>query len=274
MVAYLGEIGNLVEVQCAADLSTEVARPVRYQSTLGGATFAQVGPRTRRSWDVRLPRTSTPADVATWQAFVEGEFGLGPWWFISDTAAVSNVISPRGSVLESDTSPAGTSPNGGRMRLPHGAVAGRSLLVDSFTTLPLPWVDGHERVPVVPGVPVTASAWVDGAGAARMRIALYRADGSVSRQVSGSNAPAPEPTRISVTVTPTSDEVSCMIFMGGVTAAYRITRPAISYTSEAQPWSVGAGAPKVHVAAINQDATLAIEGRAMVGASLQVQEVG
>lgn len=274
MSAYLGEIGSMVEVQCAADLSTDVARPVRYQSTLGGATFAQVGPRTRRSWAVRLPATSTPADIATWRSFVEGEHGSGPWWFVSDLAAISNVISPRGSLLESDTVHAGTSHNGGPMRLWDGVVAGRSWLVSPGTTLSLPWVGTREYVPVIPGRSVTASAWVDGPGPARMRLALYRADGSVSRQVSGSNAPSSEPTRITVTTTPSEDEAYCLIFMGAVADAYRIARPAISWTDRPMPWAVGEGAPRVHVAEISVETTLAIEGRAMVGASLQVQEVG
>lgn len=274
MVAYLGEIGSMVEVACAARLARDTSRPARYLSTIGGSTFAQVGPRTHRVWDIRLPDTSTPADIATWLSFMEGEHGAGPWWFISDTAAVTNILSPRASMLDADRVHAGTSQNGGRILLPGGAVAGRSWIVQPFTTLTLPWVDGSHRVPVVAGVPVTASAWVDGPGAARMRLAVYRADGSVSRQVSGSNAPTSTPTRISVTVTPTSDEASCMIFMGGVSDSYRIARPAMSFTDEVQPWAVGEGAEKVSVSSISTDPVLAIEGRTYVGASFQVQEVG
>lgn len=275
MTAYLGSLGSLVRVECPADQSKDTERPARYLSTLGGATFAQVGPRTKRSWDVRLPRISTPADVATWQAFVEGEFGNGPWWFMPEMAATTNLVSPRGSVLDHGGSVhGGTSPNGGPLVLPDGSRAGRSWMVEPNTTLILPWVGGTEPVPVIPGVPVTVSLWVDGSSVPQMRVAVYDGNGSFTRYVYGSTRSAVGPERFSVTFTPGVGEGSCLIFMAGASSAYRVARPAVTWTDSVRPWAVGAGAPKVHIAGLSEDVTLAVPGREMVGVSLRVQEVG
>ena len=275
MTAYLGSLGSLVRVECPADQSKDTERPTRYVSTLGGSMFAQVGPRTKRSWDVRLPRISTPAEVATWQAFVEGEYGDGPWWFVPEMAATTNLVSPRGSVLDHGGSVhGGTSPNGGPMVLPDGSRAGRSWLVEPDVTLILPWVGGSERVPVLPGVPVTASLWVAGSTTPQMRVAVYDGNGSFTRYVYGTTSTGAVAERFSVTFTPNAGESSCVIFLAGASSAYRVARPAVTWTDSVRPWAVGAGAPAVHVAGFSEDVTLAVDGREMVSASLKVQEVG
>lgn len=275
MTAYLGSPGAMVRVACPADQSKDTARPARYLNTIGGTTFTQVGSRTKRSWDVRLPAASTPAEVAAWEAFVEGEFGHGPWHFIPEMAATTNLISPRGSVLDhGETVHGGTSPNGGPMTLADGSRAGRSWLVEPGTNLLLPWVGELERVPVLPGVPVTASLWVAGSTTPQMRVAVYDENETFTRYVYGSTHSGSGPERLHVTFTPNLGEASCLIFIPGNSESYRVARPAFTWTEALRPWSVGDGAPKVHIAGMSEDVTLAVPGREMVGLSLTVQEVG
>ena len=270
MTAYLGNPGSLVRVECPSVQSKDSQRPARYLNTIGGTTFAQVGPRTKRSWEVRLPATSTPAEVATWQAFVEGEFGLGPWWFVPEVAATTNVMSARGSVLDTGVVQSGSSVNGGPFTLPDGQVAGRSWLVGPANVF-LPWVDGLQYTPVVPGVPVTGSVFVQGAGA-RFRLRFYAADGSISRTIGDAYASGSQAQRLVLSATPQQGEALCLLMVDS--AQCRVARPAISWTDSVRPWSVGAGAPAVHVAGYSEDVTLAVPGREMVGVSLTVQEVG
>lgn len=271
MTAYLGNPGSLVRVECPSVQSKDSQRPARYLNTIGGTTFAQVGPRSHRSWDVRLPRISTPAEVATWQAFVEGEFGYGPWWFIPEMAATTNVISPRGSVLDA-TLPlqSGTSLAGPPLVLPDGRRSGRSLLLESTSmTAVLPWVGGYEYTPVISGFPVSASVWVRGPEP-RLRLRFYDEGFSIVSTISVSGVAGSGVLSLSGVMVP-SGAVSALLLVDG---AQFVARPAITWTEDVRSWSVGAGAPKVHIAGISEDVTLAVPGREMVGASLTVREVG
>lgn len=272
MVAYLGSPGNLIRVHDPADQSKDSQRPARYMSTIGGTTFAQVGPRTKRTWDVRLPRISTPAEVATWQAFVEGEFGNGPWWFVPEMAASTNLLSPRGSLLDTRIPQDGVT-DGGRMVLPDGGVAGRSAVVE-FGNRFFPWVDSYEFVPVIPGLPVTGSVWVDGPVGVRMRIRFYNADGEPLRTYGDAHKQSSEVERLHLSDVAQEGEFLVLVLVDHPDQVFRVARPAISWTADAVPWSVGAGAPKVHIAGMSEDVTLAVPGREMVGASLTVREVG
>lgn len=275
MVAYLGNPGSLIRVHDPADQSKDSQRPVRYMSTLGGATFAQIGPRTKRSWDVRLPRISTPSEVATWQAFVEGEFGNGPWWFVPELAATSNVLSPRGSLLDpGGVDQAGTSSNGGPLTLPDGSRAGRSWLAQSGMNLYLPWAGALEYVPVVPGLPVTGSVYAQGAAGTSLRMRFYDTSGVVVRTASASSYSGSSVQRLHVSSVTQEGEASVLLIVRNNAGSFRVARPAITWTDTVRPWSVGAGAPAVHVAGYSEDATLAVPGREMVGVSLTVQEVG
>ena len=273
MVAYLGHPGSLIRVHDPADQSKDTSRPARYLSTIGGATFAQVGPRTKRSWDVRLPRISSPAEVATWQAFVEGEFGYGPWWFVPELAATTNVMSPRGSLLETSVDQAGASSNGGPLTLPDSSRAGRSWLVEDDRTVFLPWVSGLEYVPVVPGLPVTGSVFVSGPAGTSLQMRFYSDEGPATRTVSAPSSGGGVQ-RLSVSTVAQEGEASVLLLVRNSSSSFHVARPAITWTDGVRPWSVGAGAPKVHVASYSEDVTLAVPSREMVGVSLTVQEVG
>lgn len=270
-MAYLGTLGGLVRLKCAASLGTSTARPARNQTTLGGAVSVQVGPRTNRTWDVSLAAASTPADISAVRAFAEGEFGLGPWVFVSDWAPVTNMISPRGSVLDSKPVQAGTSPEGGALALPDGGVAGRSWLVTSGATIVLPWVEGLEYIPVEAGRRVTASVYMRGQGG-RLRLRFYDVAGAITRTVGDAFVVGAGVERVSLSATPVTGEVK-MLMLIDMTVT-RIARPSITWTDVALPWSVGEGAPSVHIAAISGDLTMATSTQQYASASYQIQEVG
>lgn len=275
MSAYFGELNALTAVHCAADLRGSSSRPVSYSRTLGGATFAQVGPRTNRVWDVRLPRISTPAELATWQTFVEGEHGPGPWSFFSEMAIITNMLSPRASMLDTTRYATGTTPGGGRMHLPDGSVAGRSMIVAANTTLLFPYIDGdHEHLPVRPGVPATGSVWISGTSVVQLRMDFYDADRQHVRRVYGDVASGAGVQRLTVVATPSEGEQLALLGMGWSEQSFRIARPAFSWTPDVPDWSVGQGARKVLITGTDTDTTLAIAGRAMAGTSFTLTEVG
>ena len=269
-MAHLGKLGFLIELKCAASLSLQTVRPARARTTLGGVNTVQVGARTNRTWDVSLSDASTPAEHEI-RAFVEGEHGLGPWCFVSDWASVTNVISPRGSVLDTSIAPVGTTTNGGPVALPDGTRAGRSWLLTSGATVFLPWVDGLEYVPVVPGRRVTASVYAQGQGG-RMRIRFYAADGTITRTVAHSLVAGTGVERMTLSATPAVGEASALIMLDqGIT---RFARPALSWTDSARPWSVGEGAPMVHVSEVSSDVVLATRAHQYASAEFQIVEVG
>lgn len=271
-MAHLGKLGFLVELKCAASLSLQTVRPARARTTLGGVNTVQVGARTNRTWDVSLSDASTPAEHAEIRAFVEGEHGLGPWCFVSDWASVTNVISPRGSVLEVGIPQNGSSLNGGSMVLPDGNVAGRSLLVSSPTTaVVLPRVDSaNEPIPVIPGVKVTGSVWALGSSA-RLRLRFYDLAGNILATFSGASFTAVTPTRLILSAVPPAESAYGLLIVDGVT---RVARPALSWTDSARPWSVGEGAPMAHVSEVGTNIGLATREIQYGSASYQIVEVG
>lgn len=273
-MAYLGSLGALVDVGCSAAVDLGAGRPARDVVTLGGRVSTQVGPRVRREWGLRLPRVSTPAQIANIQAFVHGEFGRGPWVFVSEIAMTTNMVTPQGSVFEDLGTPqGGTSANGGPLVLSDGRRSGRSLVVESPSTqVFLPRVDGvYEYVPVISGQRVSGSIWAQGSSP-RLRMRFYDASLSLLSTVTGSPAVGAGPQVLTVegAIVP-EGAVAVLLVVDGVS---RVARPSISWTSRAQGWAIGDGAPMVHVAEVSQAPELLLDARQYIDASFVVREVG
>lgn len=270
MASYLGPLGGLVPVRCASSLRTSTARPVSLRTTLGGRRMAQVGRRAHRSWDVGLSAASSPSDLAPVQAFVDGEHGVGPWWWIDAWSQVTNLLPPGAAALEP---PWNNTVIGPPVSLPDESRAGRSLtLVDPATISYMRDIDGSIlRLPCVPGVPMTASAWMDAPGAT-MTLALTNASGlpvgaaTVAHSVTGW-------ARDSATITPPPGATQASLQFKG---SGSIAHPAATWTGDAMAYHAGQGAPRVIVSEFNQDVTLATgtPGRQMASAAYIVTEVG
>lgn len=266
---------GLVDLGCESSLRRNTVRPVSYLTTLGGVTKAQVGPRTSRVWDLSLPSTSTPDQYAALNALVEGEYGKGPWGFVSDGAKVTNLLTPSVSRLSDDPAHGSVSGLGGPMRLPDGSLAGGSWVAQSGTALSLPRVGGFTSpAPVVPGGSFTASVFVADAPDVRLRVWLYDAAGGQTRTLTTGRSSGGEPQRLVVSGVAADNEVSLILIVDHVSLVFRVARPAVSWASTVQPWAVGEGATSVLITEADLDTVLAVPGRTYGKSSFMVREVG
>ena len=93
MAEFLGTLGRMVELKCASREST--SRPDRYrlQESATGGVRAQVQPLTPRSWAIDASALADK-DLAAVEGFVYGEWGPGPWHWVSVAAQHGNLLTP------------------------------------------------------------------------------------------------------------------------------------------------------------------------------------
>jgi len=268
MPQYLGHLGGMVPIHAAASLSTSDERPMSFRTTLGGVRKVQYGQRTHRKWSVSFPPATAPEQAATLAAFVAGEFGTGPWWWVDSWAQVTNLCSARGGALEVGAL-AGVS-LAGAVDLGDGHYAGRHLITGG-ATVDLPHVKGApELVPVLPGRAVTVSAWVDGGTVS----AVFRnAAGAMVSNPAGQSASGSGWQRVAATAVPPATAAAVQV---RVTGANRVTRPAITWTPHLLGYHAGQGAPKAVVGPAAQDVRWAATnpGQQYAAVSFTIEEVG
>lgn len=271
---YLGSHGRMVGIKCPASQDVEAEDRYTFDRTLEGKRVGQVRPLGRRSWSLRTSDATTPADVSAVTAFVNGDWGSGPFWFVSADAPHVNLLTPAGSACrELQTG----SPNiklDGPVDLGAAGWSARSIRSDDpFATSGngAEIYMGLDVIPVLPGVSVTASAWVKGAGS-RVRIYWYDDTfgtpiGGVTGVVEGTAAWS----RVHVTGTPPANAVGCrMIALN----AERATRPAVTWTSALEGWGDGQGCPKAVVHGAARSLTLTGMNGTYSNVSYTITEVG
>lgn len=279
MMAWIGALGQMAYVKCPSALGRSTDRPTTYRTTLGGVRKAQIGPRVQRVLQVQHG-LATPADVSAIEAMVAGEYGPGPFWYVDPWAEVTNLLTPQASVLEVGTYLGGSGSvvtEGGGSRLDDGTRAGRSVVVGSESdTVYLPrrtGYAGYDYVPVIPGVPVTASVYASGANASVRVQFLDAAGASTGNGAHVTSAGGSTLTRCAVTATPPAGSVSAYI---AVTGVVRFARPAITWTSEVMEWSPGNGVARCRVSGLNTSAIAAHKnnGGRLMSLDFTVTEVG
>lgn len=272
MSVYLGTLGRLVELKCPSSQSLSEADRFSFGRTLEGRVKAQATPLARRQWGVSVA-TATPQEVGALAGFASGEWGYGPFVWVSTDAPVTNMLTPdAGScapgayVLGSGTAVTAAGP----MLTPDGW-AGRSYIKSTVNSL----FFGVDRVPVLPGEKVTASAYVLGAGAAAAVVFYDAANSVVSSTVSTVTATAGTVVRSHITQTAPANAVSCRPYVNAATT--QTTRPALTWTSQLFEWADGQGCPKAVISGLSRDLVLALRepsyGR-YADASFTITEVG
>ena len=103
--------------------------------------------------------------------------------------------------------------------------------------------------PVIPGLPVTGSAWVSGAGAFLL-LQFFDSAGALLSGHSSQPARGDELERVSVSAVAPPLATTARISARQVSL---FARPAITWTSEATPWGVGRGCPKAVIEADSHD---------------------
>lgn len=272
-VIYLGTLGRLVSLKCPAAQASAVADPFTVETTVEGRVKAQRRPLARRSWSLDT-RVASPREVAALAEFTTGVWGRGPFVFVSADAPVVNLLTPEESSLDPSVLAGG--PSGGGvldsppMLTPDGW-AGRSLLKRDGVFARI-----AERIPVIPGRPVTGSAYVRAdAQAAFVRLQFVRADGS---EVSQHNSPTAFASveRRWVTATVPYDAAWANLWVTG--SVVQVARPAVTWTAQPFEYGDGQGCKKAVVRPGGRDLLAAwrtpgISGR-WSDLSFTVQEVG
>lgn len=275
-MAWLGNVGALVELPFHDSRSESHDRASSQQVTLGGRRLVQLGPSTRRTWDVSLWKGSSTDLVARALAFSEGEHGRGPWWWVSDWASTTNVLTPDMAMMRQVPVSAATTA-GGPMRLPGGDVAGSSLLLLPGQTL-WPLGDNTRSVPVVPGRPVTVSAWVEGGTGTYILAQLLDSSGAVLRSVTKTrlSTAGSAPERLSVTLDAMEGEHLVRFMVRNTTGSIRVSRPAVTWTRELRDWGVGAGCAQTVAIDFSVDPQMlrSVRGTDHAAVSFKIVEVG
>lgn len=265
---YLGSPGRMVGLKCPVSQRVGADEGYRFVTTLEGKRKAQVMPGQRRVWDISSGRLTTPSQVATLMEFASGAWGPGPFWFVPADAPLVNLL-PEEETLSPKAS-AGSEP-AGPMRLDDGSWAATSKRTVAGSTITWRHMVPLSDPPVLPGVPVTASAWVEGTDVS-VRIQWQDNLGSlVGSSVTSQAVSSSVGTRIHVTGMPPEGAVQARM---SVINADRATRPAVTWTDQLMEWGEGQGCPKAVVHAVSRDLVRAVPGSMYSGLSFTISEVG
>lgn len=273
---YLGTLGRMVELKCPSQQQLDMGDRFSFEPTLEGRIKGQAQPIQRRTWSISTSDATTPMQQAAILSFVHGEWGVGPFVFISTDALVTNLLTPSAAACQ-DFGPVTTNIQaGGPVEVSPGDWAGAS--VRSYA--PESVGDGQEiymgldYVPVLPGQVVTGSAWLRGVDA-RMRLYFYGEGGGVPIGTQSSfYAGTSQWQRISVSAQPPAGAVSCRLVAWGVD---QVTRPAITWTDSMFDWAAGEGCPKAVIHAASKNLVMASRdprGGRYANLSYTITEVG
>lgn len=260
---YLGTYGRMVGIKCPASQSVEAAQRHSFEDTLEGNRKAQVRPTGRRTWSLQTSEATTPVDASTVEQFAQGAWGPGPFWFVSADAPYTNLLTPAGASCL-DIYQEGSA-NAGPVDLGAEGWSAQSITRAGYTEI----YAQFERIPVLQGVPVVGSAYVQGAGAV---VRLYWTDAadSVISAVNSDPAVGSSMQRLVVTGTPPSTATGVRLVVQNST---KFTRPAVTW-HKLQPWSDGQGCPKAVLHSVSRSLTLTGLSSTYSAQSYTITEVG
>lgn len=268
---YLGTLGRIVGIKCPSSQSVEPASRYVFEPTLEGKIKGQARPVGRRTWNLELSSATSPSEHSALSAFANGEWGIGPFIFVPVDAPHTNLLTPQASSCAETTF--ATAKPGGPVNLGADGWAGASLTTPTADPNGMYFGNSTELIPVLPGQPVTGSAWVQGAGA-RVRLNWYDMNGNyLSSFVASSNTATSTMARIHVIGTPPAGAAACRLLIVGP-AGMRAARPAVTWSNGLQPWADGQGCKKAVVSAFSRDQVLAVVGSTYSNVSFTVTEVG
>lgn len=265
---YLGSPGRMIRLKCPVAQRETAEDGYRFVLTLEGRRKAQVVPGGPRVWDISVGQLTTPEQVGTLMEFASGAWGPGPFWFIPGGAAVVNLLTPD-DVLR--PAPTGTSEPGGPMRLEDGTWAATSRA--SINGGGILWRNQgiQSDPPVLPGVPVTVSAYVEGQGAFVL-LQWFDDNAAYMGEVSSSSVTSAVGVRQSVTATTPAGAAYVRV---SARNALRAARPAVTWTDEMTQWGEGRGCAKAVISQTSRDLVRAIPGMTVFSdLSFTVTEVG
>lgn len=245
-MAYLGRLGALFEVKCGSSQDHSFTEALSFEPTLEGRVKAQVMLEQSRQWRVGYGLVK-PRQAADLLALHAGEYGIGPFVWVHDDALVNNLLTPAASTCDPSQITGPTISAAGPF-----AGAGRSF-VNSDPAQKMYF--GDTPTPVIPGLPVTASAQLLGVGAG-IHLRWYTAAGELlATAKSAPSGTAGAPMRLSVTATAPASAAYCLIYGDNASQG---ARPAITWTKTLMDWSVGDGCPQAVVNGLDRSILLSL----------------
>ena len=271
MSAFLGTAGNLIELPIYnAKPTVAHDRAASTKRTLGGRVKVLRGARPRRVWTVSSERL-TPAESAAIMALELG--GTPPWVWVEPLARVTNLLSPEQSVLAPGTWSGTGVVQGGSVRV-GGAFSPRSVshADGGFVDFIFRAAGDVDQPAVVPGIPVSVSAYLRGSGVLGISWRNYANTPISNNQKSYNNASL---ARVSmVNLIPPAGAATAYIWASGITQA---AMPALTWTKGLADWSVGRGCNRAVIEGLSeagQEAIFADPGASRSALSFTIREVG
>jgi len=264
---YLGTLGRMIGIKCPSSQNVSAEERFTFTRTMEGKRKAQARQISRRTWSLQTSRATKPTEHSAVTAFAHGAWGPGPFVFVSAEAPHTNLLSPKWSLCDPSIPSASSVVGAGPVEVEPGLVMPRSYLNsdDGYVVL-IP-----DKVPVLPGVKVTGSAYVLGSGMRAQIIfrdtegALVQSYSSVASGASGAWQ------RLSITQSPPAGAAYVQL---SITGDGRSTGPVVTWTDTVQPWSAGNGCPEAVVDGVSSELTRAIIGTTYSSVSFTVTEVG
>lgn len=252
--AYYGPITGLVPIPMRKGSSISEVTDSGWTSrtTVTGRVRAQRRRHTRRRWSVSLE--SLPSESLTALRSLAGQdswpadpMGQGMAW-ITPYAQSTNLMSHERAALMRVIGVSSFETTGPGV-MPDGTFVSGTAMYTAIGSIPLGFQKApvaFQPTPVIPGVPVTGSAWLVGETTStptQLYFTWFKSDGSTVEHPYGSFAKvSPTWTRHVLTVTPPSYAVAVRVQAGG---AVRIAGSQVTWTPGIMPYSPGMGAHAV-----------------------------
>ena len=280
MGAFIGPLGGLIEAtQWQQSQSVSTGSAPSFFTGLDGVRTAFVQPpagRVLREWSVSMAN-AFPEDAAAFQSLAMGGMGVGPFVFADPLAQVTNLLTPRQSLME----PAALAVTGPGQ--PRSNITPAVMVMPSGVQVPAGHVKSSSSVfwgfgtPVLRSKPVTLSLMVQGQATVTLRIMRNDAAWS-NRHAEVVVVDSPLPQRVSITFDRpyAEDAVMCGVQVA-TTSAATIAQPQITWTRTAMPWAPGRGANQVVVHGLSESfdrADARLSGVRRLEYSATVTEVG
>lgn len=269
-MTYIGSLGRMIGLRCASSLRIEHGDRYTLSRTVEGGVRAQVRPVAPRQWSVGWGDLSTPADLAVLQDFANGAWGSGPWWFLSDEAVNTNILTPRQALLL-EREHRDDLINGGPVSVSDGSIAPTSIILGQSNTQSIPV---FRRLPAIPGQSMTWTADVEGDGmvAPQIWMTFYNVNGVGIRGHYGTGEVRGGVQRVSVSSV--APEGTHRVDVGVRLNTTRFTRPQLTWTETAPPlFSEGRGCASAVVHQVRQGVVLTWPEKTLLNADFVVSEV-